>query len=198
MEPISSPPIGFERLLGILSVALQVYFWFAPGRHKRVSVMILLTEALASDLREYRRIENIFSDVKELWTQARIHPLDTPDILGLSYPHLASHCSLMNVYTCAAYVLMYFNTDILRPVIKERYTRATDIRVEGWEPPRSIVRNGIKHVTRSYRMQDHRMHRLFMPLNVAIEQCDKIRPQTLAHCVADWLASTIPTYVACT
>ncbi|KIJ46051.1 hypothetical protein M422DRAFT_29447 [Sphaerobolus stellatus SS14] len=142
----------------------------------------------------------MYNQVKDLWKQANLHPLDAPDIPTLSFRELASRSNLLHIYACAAYAKIYYNVDVLKPIIKEYYFRRTKYLcdMEGWEQPHviNIPHSSYDHTTRSYRMKDHRMHRLFMPLNLAIEQCDKAKPQILSYYIADYLAGTIPTYAA--
>ena len=115
----------------------------------------------------------------------------------LSEAELKRNKSLIQIYYCAAHAKSYLNLDVLWHLELEQKRMAgefDDVEDEdmnpreewdGYTPPISPLRR--------FKMRDDNMHRLFLPLNCAIELCDEIPPE-LAYIVADYLAEMIPTY----
>ena len=110
-----------------------------------------------------------------------------------SEAELKCNKSLIQIYYCAAHAKSYLNLDVLWNLeLEQKWTAgelddAVDSQEEGdgYIYPISPLRR--------FKMRDDNMHRLFLPLNCAIELCDEIPPE-LAYIVADYLAEMIPTY----
>ncbi|KAF8581472.1 hypothetical protein K439DRAFT_219100 [Ramaria rubella] len=109
-----------------------------------------------------------------------------------------SSTSLIQVYMCAALAKSFLNLDVLWHIHLEQKWKAgelDDAEDEIMDEPTNAPQiNQARFHSRRFKMRDDQMHRLFLPLTCALKLCDRIRPQRVAHVVADYLATQVPIY----
>jgi len=149
-----------------------------------------------------RDIPVVFDYASYLWHLATIHPFDIVESLNIELPEqgftekqLTVRKSLIQVYICAAWAKIFFSVDIMRPIELERHLRQNGAFLhlqEIMEDEEYITPSG--HFMRRYKMKDHLMFRLYRPMDVAMELCEDVRPETLAYYAVDYLAGVVATY----
>lgn len=154
------------------------------------------------------QIRPIYSQARKLWKIAKDAKESPEAIPNFKYRELMSSESLIQIYICIAISRRYLNADIFRPLSCSRTTTHSAIELlrlcktqtqtppdlDGtrvhWTQLPTLATNCSPHC----KIQDTRMHRLYMPLTCAITLCDTICPEPLVYRVAEYIADITPWY----
>jgi len=136
-----------------------------------------------------------FSLARRLWKQAAIPTNTSAPLLDCKFTELMQSTALIRVYICTALAKLFFDVDILLPLVLEKDTKATLAKDREEDSVHWTSTRGIQHYyPRRHRLVDQHLHRVYLPLTCAVTLCNSIKPQRLAFKVASYIADIIPQY----
>ncbi|KAF8576237.1 hypothetical protein K439DRAFT_677788 [Ramaria rubella] len=136
--------------------------------------------------------------VQSLWTRANPSLNVTAPLVEFNYTELMSRPSLIRIYICIALARSFLHADVLWHIMPEDtlvWSRsAGSIETATSNFLANFSDNLSAQHSRPSKMQDDKMHRVYMPLTCAMQLCDSIKPERLAHRVAEYIADNTPMY----
>ncbi|KAF8522924.1 hypothetical protein BU17DRAFT_64123 [Hysterangium stoloniferum] len=136
-----------------------------------------------------------FSFARRLWKQAT-SPTDTSTpLLECKFTELMQSTALIRVYICTALAKLFFDTDILSPLVLEKNAKTTLATGREEDSVFWTSKQGIqRYYPRRFRLVDQNLHRVYLPLTCAVTLCNSIKPRRMAFKIASYVADIIPQY----
>lgn len=171
-------------------------------RHFRKSCRTLIRTKIfdadlnAPDATATEDIRKILKSTKKLWRENRKIPIFIPPKtlpVKSTYQTLMSSQSLIQIYICAGIAKYFYTVDVLPSLCLDRLWTQNWINAdEDHDDIQTVIPTDFRF--RPYKMEDDRMHRVFLPFTCAMMLCDSINHDALASTMADYLAKKSVTY----